>query len=282
MSSSEEENYISLREATKYCNYSQEYLSLRIRQGKLRGVKLGRNWVTKKQWLKEYIEGIENNTNTKKQQTLAREQVIPPQDISEVPDDLPMGQFSQALLNLYIQEKPRFVNLNFLILFLITSVILISAIYFEKETIGTGVYNFSIIAKEAIDEILGERGKVFVSELLTKADEISGNLTFIEKKIDKFKKGAKSLAESISIKINYLISFFKKEEREKKAERGMVVVSTQGKDIELLKEKIKKSFSDEVKVKPIDNDSGIIIPVFKAGEGEEYLYILVPTKTRQP
>ena len=47
-------NYISLQEATKYCSYSQEYLSLRARQGSLEAVKFGRNWVTKKEWLKEY------------------------------------------------------------------------------------------------------------------------------------------------------------------------------------------------------------------------------------
>jgi hypothetical protein len=51
--------YISLQEATKLCPYSQEYLSLRARQGKLKSVKLGRNWVTTKEWLKEYLEKVE-------------------------------------------------------------------------------------------------------------------------------------------------------------------------------------------------------------------------------
>jgi hypothetical protein len=50
--------YISLTEASKLCNYSQEYLSLRARQGKLRAVKLGRNWVTTKEWLSEYLESV--------------------------------------------------------------------------------------------------------------------------------------------------------------------------------------------------------------------------------
>jgi FG-GAP repeat len=46
--------YISLAEAAKYSSYSQDYLSLRARQGKLKSVKLGRNWVTKREWLEEY------------------------------------------------------------------------------------------------------------------------------------------------------------------------------------------------------------------------------------
>ncbi|MBI2642537.1 MAG: S-layer family protein, partial [Candidatus Wildermuthbacteria bacterium] len=48
--------YISLLEASKISSYSQEYLSLRARQGKLRALKIGRNWVTTKSWLKEYIK----------------------------------------------------------------------------------------------------------------------------------------------------------------------------------------------------------------------------------
>ena len=56
-------NYISLLEATRYCNYSQEYLSLRARQGKLKAKKDGRNWVTKKEWLKEYIAKVEKYKN---------------------------------------------------------------------------------------------------------------------------------------------------------------------------------------------------------------------------
>ena len=62
--------YISLEEAKKYCKYSQEYLGLRARQGKLKAVKFGRNWLTTKEWLEEYLKHIEdyrNNINSKTQ-----------------------------------------------------------------------------------------------------------------------------------------------------------------------------------------------------------------------
>lgn len=55
MKKSNNNQYISLTEAAKCCDYSQEYLSLRARQGKLEAMKFGRNWVTKKEWLKQYI-----------------------------------------------------------------------------------------------------------------------------------------------------------------------------------------------------------------------------------
>lgn len=50
--------YISLKEATKYCNYSQDYLKLRAWQGKLKAVKIGRNWTTTKKWLQDYLTKI--------------------------------------------------------------------------------------------------------------------------------------------------------------------------------------------------------------------------------
>ncbi len=55
--------YISLKEATKYCRYSQDYLKLRSRQKKLKAVKIGRNWATKREWLEEYLNNIENINN---------------------------------------------------------------------------------------------------------------------------------------------------------------------------------------------------------------------------
>ena len=57
--------YISLLEASQLSSYSQEYLSLRARQTKLRALKIGRNWVTTKSWLKEYIKIAESSGNGK-------------------------------------------------------------------------------------------------------------------------------------------------------------------------------------------------------------------------
>src|SRR3989344_9110681 len=53
--------YISLAEAAKLCPYSKEYLGLRARQGKLKAIKIGRNWVTTKSWLKQYLQTAEDS-----------------------------------------------------------------------------------------------------------------------------------------------------------------------------------------------------------------------------
>jgi len=51
----ENNGFISLNEAANLCSYTQEYLSLLARRGHLKAQKIGRNWFTKKDWLREYI-----------------------------------------------------------------------------------------------------------------------------------------------------------------------------------------------------------------------------------
>jgi hypothetical protein len=55
----EDQQFISLAEAAKMTNYSQDYISLLCRQGKLKAEKLGRNWVTKKDWVYSYVDNTQ-------------------------------------------------------------------------------------------------------------------------------------------------------------------------------------------------------------------------------
>jgi len=62
----ENKKYISLKKAAQYSEvYSRDYLSLRARQGKLKAVKLGRNWVTTKEWMDEYLERVKKYNESK-------------------------------------------------------------------------------------------------------------------------------------------------------------------------------------------------------------------------
>jgi len=57
------ERYISLKQAGKYCPYSPDYLKLRARQGKLKAVKMGRNWFTTREWLEIYKNTLKLSHN---------------------------------------------------------------------------------------------------------------------------------------------------------------------------------------------------------------------------
>ena len=62
----EKTEYISLFEAAKKSGYAQDYLSLLCRQGKLKGEKIGRNWVTTYQWLDEYQQNLISDIDAEK------------------------------------------------------------------------------------------------------------------------------------------------------------------------------------------------------------------------
>ncbi len=66
--------FISLMEATRYCSYTQEYLSLRARQGKLKSVKIGRNWMTKKEWVEEYEKNSSDTPQGKRENLISLEE----------------------------------------------------------------------------------------------------------------------------------------------------------------------------------------------------------------
>src|SRR3989344_7706086 len=50
------DKYISLAHASKNTPYSQEYLSLLARKGKLHSKKIGRNWFTTQESLNAYLQ----------------------------------------------------------------------------------------------------------------------------------------------------------------------------------------------------------------------------------
>lgn len=53
-----EEKWIPLREAAKDTSYSQEYLSLLARKGRLEAIKRGRNWYTTRKAVQEYRDSV--------------------------------------------------------------------------------------------------------------------------------------------------------------------------------------------------------------------------------
>lgn len=52
-----ETEFLTLAEAAKLVGYTPEYLNLRARQKKLKAIKIGRNWHTKKEWVDEFLAG---------------------------------------------------------------------------------------------------------------------------------------------------------------------------------------------------------------------------------
>ena len=54
------DDLISIKEAARFCGLSERHIRLLLKQGKIKGKKLGHDWVTTKEYVGEYI-----NTNRK-------------------------------------------------------------------------------------------------------------------------------------------------------------------------------------------------------------------------
>ena len=74
--SSQNTKYISLHEAAKMTDYSQEYISLLCRRGKIKGEKLGRNWFTTKEWINNYVNKIKESKEIKENKTDKNEEEV--------------------------------------------------------------------------------------------------------------------------------------------------------------------------------------------------------------
>jgi len=64
--------FISLAEAAELTEYKQDYLGLLCRRRKLKGKKIGRNWVTTKEWVFEYVENVKKTESSDRNAALAK------------------------------------------------------------------------------------------------------------------------------------------------------------------------------------------------------------------
>ncbi len=268
-------DYIPLSEATKYCDYSQAYLNLRVRQGKLKAVKFGRNWMTKKEWVEDYVAKVKKYKKkkaAKKKTSLGK---------------IPFGLFDvlspARTIKLDFQKKRKRIGAAYAL-----AVVSVAFLTFSVMSLGAQGYNNKAMNKiSATVEDIGEKGNDFWDYSLgtvqrfsdipasQKEELFSGYFSWAYNRVSFLVSGIRNIPSRIAG------LFSPGQEIAKKPmpgpEEGMVVIPSVEGDEEA-KDKIMTSFSDEVKIKPEDKTSGIIIPVFKKGPGEEYMYVMVPTK----
>lgn len=320
------EGFITLHEATSYCNHSQDYLNLLVRKNKLRAVKVGRNWVTKKEWLEEYLESVKNKRNPvgisgavlpaggpeRTEISAAGQpdvpQVLPPVRMSGF--SLPSMKFPAALvLSLSVFLGVIFFNADFIKNFCAT---IISNFPPVQENSVSGFARGADVFVRNVNCLAEDYFLLFnksMNDLVIKAaNSFSGfgnGIAGKAKKLAEFLSGGddeqlafsvldntgklildrevNSLEEDIVDYTQERFDDFRTEigvdepESTGTVRQGMVVVPSEGDD-EKTKKKIKESFSDEVEVEPIDDESGVIIPNFKEEKGDRYFYLLMPAK----
>jgi len=164
-SPAETNNYISLQEATKYCVYTQEYLSLRARQGKLKAIKFGRNWVTTKDWLEEYLGKIvEYNNNLKNGKHLQFQLTQEKEDLGRPPENLPIGELKlipvkslsfqvSEILHRVIKKIIFSPVVRFGVIYGIALILLITGVALQKDLFKKIIIGISAPIKETVISI---------------------------------------------------------------------------------------------------------------------------------
>ena len=155
-----DKTYLSLKEATKYCDYSQEYLSLRARQGKLKAIKFGRNWVTTKDWISEYIDAVTEYHNNR-QTGGAKQKTFQP------PPNLPIQKVLDSIgERLGPEMKIRF---GFVMIFTISC--LIASITFGQKSIKSTYYQTNYF-NQAISQEIDEKAIEIAEAALLYTDKL--------------------------------------------------------------------------------------------------------------
>ena len=133
----EKQKYISLQEATKFCSHSATYLKLRASQGKLKAVKFGRNWVTTKEWMEEYVEKMNefNNNNRLPKKKPIRvevqfEEEKTPRESSSIPEEQP-----SELHALKMRETSPVSKMRFGFVLALVFILIVAGGVFGKESI---------------------------------------------------------------------------------------------------------------------------------------------------
>lgn len=146
------QEYISLQDATQFCDYSQEYLSLRARRKKLKAVKFGRNWVTTKDWLEEYFQKVNNYKESINNKNYTAEFVKSPP-----PENLPVGELREFKKGLSPETlRPAFI-------FGFAFVLLIAGSVFGKDSLPYVYKEVSNQAEKFIDNFENTSDQVFVA-----------------------------------------------------------------------------------------------------------------------
>ena len=257
-------NYISLGEAAKLTNYSQEYISLLCRQKKLKGTKIGRNWVTTKEWIENYVnktKGSGENVISVKIKNTKKQAVSNVFQTNESKDEA-LGQKEQDIC---LSDKQ--VNLSshteIAILAFFRRMILAT---FVVGVFGIGFVLFSSHISSSTRSMFSEAKKIMAvasfdlnpfldsfnkNQTEERAGVVAGVKTFVDKENGNGAEG-------------------------QKVDKGIIIIPLEGEldseENKKLIEKLSSSFSDDVDINPSgDGVSGVITS--KENPDDNYLYL---------
>lgn len=261
--------FLSSKRAGELAGYTNDYIARLCRQGKVDGQMVGRAWYVDEESFQNFVDtnalqkerrSIQLSKERKKEYVSSpKKKKILPVVVEKQDDNNKSSVFLTLHREIFLKRVGVFVVFVFLMF---------------------GVYNIFLGQRFTTEQAINDRNIIIVND---NAASVLDSITEFFGTVWQFATGAfRSLAVRDITSNNARDQQFTEgstplaqTDRERD---GMVVVPSSGIDEdEARKQKIEDAFSDEIQIVPSpDGRSGIIKPVFKRQEDQEYLYVLVP------
>ena len=287
----EKKKYLSSKYAGKITGYTNDYIARLCRQGKMKGQVVGKTWYVEKDSLADF--SIKNSKRkTKNRELLSKERK----------NEYVSGSEKGSMFKIVESKIKTFPELSKNVLFkksvaMMVAVLVVSGAYVLQNIQNSSdvyVVKNNVEDSISIPKIVNNNGGL-VADSGTKKSSASSLFANIIESTDmmfentwrrmvstfrSFVVGTyKTITQRFSDERSTADDVNKKKIQVSNEREALVVVPSTGSTVEdnRLKQKIKDSFSDEVKVIPDESGrSGIVRPVFREKEGQNYLYMLVP------
>ncbi len=235
-------NYISASRASEITGYNADYISQLCRKSILDSRMVGRSWFVNKDALNNYKQNPTPSHN--QPQNFSEEVLVGTPQVSFFSQNQEPTSFFES--NSKSTDSRKFLN--------------------KVGTVFVAVLLF-VAAASNID-FLGRT----ISDTPT---TLSYSANVLQSVGESIQEKTKNALDVISLGLEDVRDLF----AEHKSVKSLVVLpSTEDESLnDEIKNYVKKSFSDEVVVEPDKSgESGLIRPVFRSGDDQEYLYVMVP------
>ncbi len=305
----QDKNYISARRVHELFGYTSDYVGQLCRTGKLDCKMIGRSWFVTEKSIIDHKSTIQEivKSKTKEKRRIAKKVYqsfvatvkAPTLTVSEVSTITsivsvsPIQSFDTQLLLSAPQHSLLSVPTSFALPYFVNESFLFSR--FEKPNTLFSLNNTSLIFAAGICVV----SLFFVFQSVNRDSVITANISNNQVTASIISSSQRIIAKTVaffSAIPQLAINTFKQDQNttninyksnlgdnSQKDFNGLAVVpsSNSPEKDEVIKSKIRESFSDEVAVKPDSSGTaGIITPVFRKAKGDDFVYVLVPVKNQ--
>ncbi len=265
--------YISTSRAAKTAGYSADYISQLCRKGVLESRKVGKSWFVSEESLQAHREAA---SSTPRGRIPMYEKDFVPQTtgssvgVAVMPNPLGVGlspemsykSFHQTAISFLDRKEESRQTSDFAHKVVLGALVVVALMVFIVP---------NVIGGDVVSRFVSEFG-VNATAQATKTGFFESIKNFLAVEGEKI---TRSIAGDTNTQIDGNVG----------GAQGIVVVPSarSAEENDQVKKYIQDNFSDEVKVTPdAAGDSGVIKPVFKNKNNQEYTYVMVPVKDTSP